>query len=36
MNMVRAYYGQVWHDIGTGLPVPAPHTAVRQGAKETA
>ncbi|MGK5013269.1 homoserine O-succinyltransferase MetX [Janthinobacterium sp. MDB2-8] len=36
MNMVRAYYGQVWNDIGAGLPALAQHTAVRQGAKETA
>ena len=36
MNMVRAYYGQVWNDIGAGLPAPAQHTAVRQGAKEIA
>ena len=36
MNMVRAYYGQVWHDITAGAPAAAQNTAVRQGAKETA
>lgn len=36
MNMVRAYYGQVWHEIEAGVPATVQNTAVRQGAKETA
>ena len=36
MNMVRAYYGQVWHEIEAGVPAPVQNTAVRQGAKEIA
>ncbi|MEG0883341.1 MAG: homoserine O-acetyltransferase, partial [Janthinobacterium sp.] len=36
MNMVRAYYGQVWNDIGAGASAAVQNTAVRQGAKETA
>ena len=36
MNMVRAYYGQVWHEIEAGVPATVQNTAVRQGAKEIA
>ena len=36
MNMVRAYYGQVWHEIEAGVPATVQNTTVRQGAKEIA